>query len=751
MVSLKVFGFIFKVSSIFLINVEKATSLTNLEPDWTSIMQICDAIRQNDVQYVGFIFYLEIKIFFLDIFFRPRYALSAIKKKLNATNPNVQLMALKVLESCVKNCGPVLHFELATKEFMEELHAMLRNTADVKVKNEILRIVQAWAHAFRKEPSFKAVSDQMRLMKAEGFQFPTLKESDAMFSADVAPEWSDGECCHRCRTQFSVMNRKHHCRHCGQVFCAKCSAKTSTIPKFGIEKEVRVCDLCYDKINKKIEIKTMPINDSAENVAKGSTNSSNPTTPTKTKTEQEIQEEEELQLALALSKSEAESLEYERMRQFRKSSTSSGNNGQSNKSHKKSSKSSKLKSSKKSSSSSSLAAKTDLDIENDDPELSRYLNREYWEQRSQSFGEYESSPSPSAPQSSLSNSSSAVKVDNESKLASQNKFGLQYDAELETFMKNLQSTIEIFVNRLQSNKLRGRPITNDSGVQALFMNLTDMHSHLMMYMQQTSEDRSNCERLQDKIQQIRDARAALDALRDEHREQLKRAAAEAERLRQQQMAQKLDIMRKQKQQYLQYQRELAIQRMQEHERELMMRTELLKFGTNPASIVQSQQLPQQPPMQWNSAASTMGQYHQLPGTYYQHPENHSVNYQPTSNPHGMVATQPQPAPPPQMMPQPPTQYPPTSTGGPNSMIPQQQYYLPQPQHQPAAYMPPQPAQQPQSVVPNNGYPPASYGGGMQAPPPPPPQSHHPEQQQQQQQQPEPIKEPVKEELLINFD
>ena len=66
MVSLKVFGFIFKVSSIFLINVEKATSLTNLEPDWTSIMQICDAIRQNDVQYVGFIFYLEIKIFFLD-------------------------------------------------------------------------------------------------------------------------------------------------------------------------------------------------------------------------------------------------------------------------------------------------------------------------------------------------------------------------------------------------------------------------------------------------------------------------------------------------------------------------------------------------------------------------------------------------------------------------------------------------------------------------------------------------------------
>ncbi|KAH9413573.1 hypothetical protein DERP_009274 [Dermatophagoides pteronyssinus] len=689
--------------------LEKATSLTNLEPDWGSIMQICDAIRQNDVQ--------------------PRYALSAIKRKLNATNPNVQLMALKVLESCVKNCGPILHFELATKEFMEEMHTMLRNSSDIKVKNEILRLIQAWAHAFRKEPSFKAVSDQMRLMKAEGFQFPTLKESDAMFSADLAPEWSDGECCHRCRTSFTVMNRKHHCRHCGQVFCAKCSAKTSTIPKFGIEKEVRVCDLCYDKINKKIEIKTMPMNDLAENSAKakGSANSSNPTTPTKTKTEQEIQEEEELQLALALSK---------KMRQFRKSS--SGSTGQSNKSHKKSSgskSSSKSKSGKKSSSSSAVA-KTDLDIENDDPELARYLNREYWEQRSQSFGDYEPSPSPSAPTPiSTNNSSSVAKVDNESKMTSQNKFGQQNDAELENFMKNLQSTIEIFVNRLQSNKLRGRPITNDSGVQALFMNLTNMHSHLMMYMQQTSESRSNCERLQDKIQQIRDARAALDALRDEHRDQLKRAAAEAERLRQQQMAQKLDIMRKQKQQYLQYQRELAIQRMQEQERELMMRTELLKFGTNPASIPQPQQ--PQPQMPWNSSAA-MGPYHPHPGTYYQ----------PTSNPHGMAAQ-----PPSQMMAQPPQQYPPASmpdhtvAGGPNSMIPQQSYYMPQHQHQPVAYMAPH-SQQPQTVTTNNGYAPATYGG-MQAPPHQ--SQQHPEQLQQQQQQPEPVKEPIKEELLINFD
>lgn len=37
----------------------------------------------------------------------------------------------------------------------------------------------------------------MNILKAEGFKFAPLKESDAMFSADTAPEWADGEVCHR--------------------------------------------------------------------------------------------------------------------------------------------------------------------------------------------------------------------------------------------------------------------------------------------------------------------------------------------------------------------------------------------------------------------------------------------------------------------------------------------------------------------------------------------------------------------------
>lgn len=50
--------------------------------------------------------------------------------------------------------------------------------------------------------------DTMNILKTEGFKFPEMKESDAMFCSDVAPDWADGEVCHRCRVPFSLLQRK---------------------------------------------------------------------------------------------------------------------------------------------------------------------------------------------------------------------------------------------------------------------------------------------------------------------------------------------------------------------------------------------------------------------------------------------------------------------------------------------------------------------------------------------------------------
>lgn len=152
----------------------------------------------------------------------------------------------------------------------------------------------------------------MTILKTKGHTFPELKEADAMFTSDTAPGWSDGKVCHRCRDAFTFTTRKHHCRNCGQIFCAQCSNRTCRLPKFGIEKEVRVCEGCFTSLHAPngstgvAPTRTGSTSESdlpAEYLASSLAQQSQ--SPPR-KTEQELKEEEELQLALALSQSEAE-------------------------------------------------------------------------------------------------------------------------------------------------------------------------------------------------------------------------------------------------------------------------------------------------------------------------------------------------------------------------------------------------------------------------------------------------------------
>ncbi|VDP32376.1 unnamed protein product, partial [Soboliphyme baturini] len=51
--------------------------------------------------------------------------------------------------------------------------------------------------------------------------------------------------CSQCHQKFTLTERKHHCRNCGQIFCSKCSRFESEIKHLHIKKPVRVCQNCY--------------------------------------------------------------------------------------------------------------------------------------------------------------------------------------------------------------------------------------------------------------------------------------------------------------------------------------------------------------------------------------------------------------------------------------------------------------------------------------------------------------------------
>lgn len=125
-------------TSTFDAYLSKATSQLLLEPDWPSTLAMTDLIRGGEVP--------------------PKYAVSAVKKKFYSDNPHVALYALQVMESCVKNCGALVHEEVATKAFMEELRELVKRSQDDNVKNKILEMIQNWGMAFRNSQKYRIVT-----------------------------------------------------------------------------------------------------------------------------------------------------------------------------------------------------------------------------------------------------------------------------------------------------------------------------------------------------------------------------------------------------------------------------------------------------------------------------------------------------------------------------------------------------------------------------------------------------------------
>ena len=51
--------------------------------------------------------------------------------------------------------------------------------------------------------------------------------------ANVGSEWKEDSAataCPLCAKEFSLGRRRHHCRHCGGIFCAKCSDNQMNLP-----------------------------------------------------------------------------------------------------------------------------------------------------------------------------------------------------------------------------------------------------------------------------------------------------------------------------------------------------------------------------------------------------------------------------------------------------------------------------------------------------------------------------------------
>ncbi|KAK4698726.1 hypothetical protein P7C70_g7545, partial [Phenoliferia sp. Uapishka_3] len=139
--------------------LEKTTSdllPSSTPPDLLATLQLADLIRSSSIP--------------------PLAAAKSLQARLTHANPNVQLLALAVLDICIKNGGTPFLVQVGAKDFSGELEVLARGKPDGNrdVKELVLKKVQDWASAFMMMNGLKG-TDLVRSyerMRNEGIPFP---------------------------------------------------------------------------------------------------------------------------------------------------------------------------------------------------------------------------------------------------------------------------------------------------------------------------------------------------------------------------------------------------------------------------------------------------------------------------------------------------------------------------------------------------------------------------------------------------
>ncbi|XP_048356966.1 target of Myb protein 1 isoform X1 [Sphaerodactylus townsendi] len=136
--------------------IEKATDGSLQSEDWALNMEICDIINETEEG--------------------PKDAFRAIKKRI-VGNKNFRevMLALTVLETCVKNCGHRFHVLVSSQDFVEGVLVrtiLPKNNPPTIVHDKVLTLIQSWADAFRSSPDLTGVVAVYEDLRRKGLEFP---------------------------------------------------------------------------------------------------------------------------------------------------------------------------------------------------------------------------------------------------------------------------------------------------------------------------------------------------------------------------------------------------------------------------------------------------------------------------------------------------------------------------------------------------------------------------------------------------
>ncbi|CAO0796871.1 unnamed protein product [Mucor circinelloides] len=171
--------------------IERACSPSRFDPNLAVNLEVCETINKKQGS-------------------APRIAAQAIVRLVNSTKVNQAMLALTLLDNCVKNCGYPFHLQIASKEFLNNLVRRFPERPPARyapnpvqsapenqwnhfdfvpaqpcianpVIDRILYLIKEWKVALTELSRYKEdmghIKDMYRLLKFKGYQFPELRDS----------------------------------------------------------------------------------------------------------------------------------------------------------------------------------------------------------------------------------------------------------------------------------------------------------------------------------------------------------------------------------------------------------------------------------------------------------------------------------------------------------------------------------------------------------------------------------------------
>ncbi|KAK9473033.1 VHS domain-containing protein [Dipodascopsis tothii] len=153
--------------SVLVRMINRACDISRLEPNLSLNLEVADRINEKKGNAA-------------------REGAMQIVKLINSRSTTVSVLALALLDICVKNCGYPFHLQISRKEFLNELVRKLpKNPPErlTRTQTLILEAVEEWRQTICVTSRYKEdlgyIRDMHRLLSYMGYTFPEINMDDA--------------------------------------------------------------------------------------------------------------------------------------------------------------------------------------------------------------------------------------------------------------------------------------------------------------------------------------------------------------------------------------------------------------------------------------------------------------------------------------------------------------------------------------------------------------------------------------------